>query len=43
MTKRLKNVNYIDIEIIKKIDPDLFTFININSQDDFKKTERLME
>ena len=43
MIKRLKNVNYIDIEIIKKIDPNLFTFFNINSQDDFKKAERLME
>ncbi len=42
MINRLKKVNYIDIKRIKKIDPNLFTFFNINSQVDFDEAEKLI-
>ncbi|BDC36386.1 molybdenum cofactor guanylyltransferase [Candidatus Methanoliparum sp. LAM-1] len=32
--KLLKNVNYIPIELIKKIDPELKSFFNINTKED---------
>lgn len=41
MIKRLKNINYIDVERFKKLDPDLFTFYNINNREDFEIAERI--
>jgi len=33
------NINYIDIETIRKIDPNLRTFININTPEDMERIE----
>jgi molybdopterin-guanine dinucleotide biosynthesis protein A len=41
--KRLNKVNYIKIEKIKEIDPDLITFFNINSKDDLQRAKRLLK
>lgn len=37
MIKRLGKVNYVQIEKIRRIDPELDTFFNINTNDDLKK------
>lgn len=42
MIKQLDDLVYVDIDIIKKLDPELVTFFNINSQEDFKTAEDLI-
>jgi molybdopterin-guanine dinucleotide biosynthesis protein A len=43
MINRIKNVHYISTNTIKKIDPHLVTFFNINTLTDFKRAEKLYE
>ena len=33
------NVNYVPVEEIRKIDPDLTTFMNINTHEDIEKVD----
>jgi molybdopterin-guanine dinucleotide biosynthesis protein A len=39
---RLRRVRYVSTEVIKKIDPGLVTFFNVNTPMDLKKAERLV-
>jgi molybdopterin-guanine dinucleotide biosynthesis protein A len=43
MINRINNVHYISTNTLKKIDPHLSTFFNINTLMDFKKAEKLYE
>jgi len=43
MIKTLDNVRYVNVDTIKKIDPDLMTFFNINVQDDLRRAEKLLQ
>jgi len=40
--RRLKDVVYVDVEEIKRIDPDLLTFFNVNSYDDVTRAKLLL-
>lgn len=42
MIKQLDNVIYVDIGKIKKLDPELTTFFNINCKEDFMTANELM-
>ena len=42
MISLLGKVRYLSTEVIKKVDPDLITFFNINTPADLKKTEKLI-
>ena len=37
----LKNVNFVPIEDIRAIDPELRSFFNVNTRDDFKKLDEM--
>lgn len=41
MIERLREVAYVPIEALRKFDPDLRTFININSPEDLEKVSKL--
>jgi len=41
MIERLKDVRYVPIEVIRKIDPELLTFTNINTLGDLRKASRI--
>lgn len=43
MIETLDNVRYINVNIIKKIDPNLMTFFNINVQSDLKRAEKVFQ
>jgi molybdopterin-guanine dinucleotide biosynthesis protein A len=36
----LKNVNFVPIEDIREIDPELRSFFNVNTRDDLKKLDK---
>jgi molybdopterin-guanine dinucleotide biosynthesis protein A len=42
MIRRLKDVIYVDVEEMKRIDPDLLTFFNVNSYDDLTRAKSLL-
>jgi len=42
MLEKLSKVLYVSTLIIKKIDPNLYTFFNVNSMNDFRKLEKIM-
>ena len=42
MISLLKKVRYLSTEVIRKIDPDLITFFNINTPVDLRNAERLI-
>lgn len=42
MISLLKRVRYLSTEVIKKVDPDLITFLNINTPADLRNAERLI-
>ncbi|MFX0196466.1 MAG: hypothetical protein ACFFCW_10115, partial [Candidatus Hodarchaeota archaeon] len=37
----LENVRYVDIEQFRKVDPELDSFVNINTENEFLKLEAL--
>jgi molybdopterin-guanine dinucleotide biosynthesis protein A len=43
MIQHLNEVNYISITRFKEMDPDLLTFLNINTPNDMKKIEKILE
>ncbi|MEM2875887.1 MAG: molybdenum cofactor guanylyltransferase [Candidatus Bathyarchaeia archaeon] len=42
MVKRLNRVHYVDVKEVKRLDPDLLTFFNINRMEDLKRAERIL-
>jgi molybdopterin-guanine dinucleotide biosynthesis protein A len=42
MIEKLKNKSYIPIEKLKKFDPDLLSFFNINNTNDLKQAEAIL-
>ena len=42
MLEKLRKVLYISTLVIKNIDPDLYTFFNVNSVSDLRKLEKIM-
>ncbi len=42
MIKQLNNVFFINTRTIRKFDQGLITFVNINSEEDFKKAKKIM-
>ncbi len=42
MIKNLKEVNYVNVSALKKLDPELLTFLNINDPNDFKKAQKIL-
>ena len=42
MISRLKNVLYVSTVVIKAIDPELYTFHNVNDPDSLKEAERIL-
>ena len=43
MIETLDNVHYVNVNTIKKIDPKLMTFFNINTQGDLRRAEKAMQ
>jgi molybdopterin-guanine dinucleotide biosynthesis protein A len=42
MIRRLRGIVYVDVEEIKRIDPNLLTFFNVNSYDDLSRAKLLL-
>jgi len=42
VARRLKNVKRVPVEEIKRFDPDLLTFFNVNTEEDLVKAERIL-
>jgi len=43
MIEKLEKVIYVPVEKLRKFDPDLLTFFNINSPEDLKKAEAILK
>lgn len=43
MIDRLRDVIYVDVEELRKMDRDLVTFFNINTKEDLKRAEQILK
>jgi len=43
MIDRLRNVAYVNVEEMRKLDNDLLTFFNVNTKTDLRKAEKIMK
>lgn len=43
MIERLERTIYVPVEELRRFDPDLLTFFNINSKEDLKRAEAILK